>query len=110
MFGIAVNKVRELRRQASRTTNDDDGALLERHTPVCSARPLDVRERIAHSEVAAEALRAVDTLDARHKAAFVLCEIEGVSGVDAAARLHVPAGTLWRWLTEARARLRTVLP
>lgn len=38
--------------------------------------------------------------------AFVLCDVEGISGVDAATSLGIPAGTLGRRLFEARRRLR----
>src|SRR5262249_54733921 len=43
------------------------------------------------------------------RAAFVLCDLEDLSGVEAARALGVPEGTLWRRLHEARKALRASL-
>jgi RND family efflux transporter MFP subunit len=48
----------------------------------------------------------VNRLPARHRAAFVLCCLEGKSGAEAARELGLPAGTVSSRVTRARARLR----
>jgi DNA-directed RNA polymerase specialized sigma24 family protein len=39
----------------------------------------------------------------------VLVDLEGERGIDAAAALGIPEGTLWRRVHEARVRLREEL-
>jgi DNA-directed RNA polymerase specialized sigma24 family protein len=53
--------------------------------------------------------RALERLSPEHRAAFLLCELEEVPGPEAASLLGVKVGTLWRRLSEARARLRAAL-
>ena len=43
------------------------------------------------------------------RAAYVLCDLEDVPGVEAARVLGVRAGTLWRRLHEARRALRDAI-
>ncbi len=43
------------------------------------------------------------------RTAFVMCDLEEISGVEAARVLGVPEGTLWRRLHDARKRLRKAL-
>jgi RNA polymerase sigma-70 factor, ECF subfamily len=43
------------------------------------------------------------------RAAFVLIDLEGERGVDAASALGIPQGTLWRRVYEARTMLRELL-
>ena len=43
------------------------------------------------------------------RAAFVLIDMEGEKGVDAAAALGIPEGTLWRRVFNARTALRKAL-
>jgi RNA polymerase sigma-70 factor (ECF subfamily) len=53
--------------------------------------------------------QAVAALPDDHRTAFLLCEVEEVPGPQAAELLGVKVGTLWRRLSEARARLRAAL-
>ncbi len=53
--------------------------------------------------------RALETVDARTRAALVLTVLDGYSQDDAAAMLGVPRGTLASWLSRARDRLRPIL-
>jgi RND family efflux transporter MFP subunit len=48
----------------------------------------------------------VERLPARHRAAFVLCCLEGKTGAEAAQELGCPVGTVSSRLTRARERLR----
>jgi RNA polymerase sigma-70 factor (ECF subfamily) len=52
---------------------------------------------------------AFDALPPSLRAAFTLCDLEGMRGIDAARLLQVPEGTLWRRVHEARLRLRAVV-
>jgi RNA polymerase sigma-70 factor (ECF subfamily) len=52
---------------------------------------------------------ALDELPHDLRAAYVLCELEEVPGVEAARVLGVRAGTLWRRLHEARRALREAI-
>ena len=86
-----------------------------------------IRDRIRHREVTAATIvrdpddtatrsdlralltAAIGALPPDLRAAFVLCEIEDVPGVEAARTLGIPAGTLWRRLHDARLALRDAL-
>jgi RNA polymerase sigma-70 factor, ECF subfamily len=126
IYGIAANKARDHHRRVSsprngRRVNDDaatararceeaDAVQMEKRTPVCSApRAPGAGDALISKQAAAELLRAVSMLSGSQRDAFVLCEVNGLAGADAAAKLGVPTGTLWRWLSEARAQLRKVL-
>lgn len=99
LYGIAANLVRgyarrEIRRkQALRLVAEDhpgpyrarDAALVARLPAAIEALPHDLR------------------------AALVLVDLEGERGVDAAAALGVPEGTLWRRVFYARKALRAAL-
>jgi RNA polymerase sigma-70 factor (ECF subfamily) len=65
--------------------------------------PADTAERIQLSGRLASALRA---LDKDLAVAFVLCDLEDVTGAEAARLLGVRPATLWRRLYQARRRLR----
>lgn len=52
---------------------------------------------------------ALQTLPPDLRVAFVLCDIEGLKGVEAAEVIGVRPGTLWRRLHDARKRLREAL-
>lgn len=52
---------------------------------------------------------ALQTLSPELRSAFVLCDVEGLKGVEAARVLSVRPGTLWRRLHDARKRLRRAL-
>ncbi len=66
--------------------------------------------RLEQRQTYARLLAAVGALRHDLRAAFVLVDMEGARGQDAAAALGVPEGTLWRRLSEARAALRAALP
>jgi RNA polymerase sigma factor (sigma-70 family) len=52
---------------------------------------------------------AIAALPHKLRAAFVLVDLEGERGIDAAAALDIPEGTLWRRVHDARTRLRASL-
>lgn len=52
---------------------------------------------------------ALQQLSPKLRATFVLCDLEGITGVEAARILGTRPGTAWRRLHEARAKLRVAL-
>jgi RNA polymerase sigma-70 factor (ECF subfamily) len=99
LFGIAANLIRGHTRRERRRRNalrvvsetsatsyrNDDVAMLARLPAAIFALPHDLR------------------------AALVIVDIEGERGVDAAAALGIPEGTLWRRVYYARQALRVAL-
>jgi len=61
------------------------------------------RELVAHLQ------EALAELPHPQREAFVLCDVEGLSGVEAARALDIPRGTLYRRLHTARTTLREAL-
>ncbi len=104
LFGIAANVVRhhargEVRRRAMLSSRTEIVAP-EVETPAAIAERRDLVWRLA---------QALDDLDHDLRAAFVMCELEEIPGMDAARALGVRPGTLWRRLHDARKALRRAL-
>jgi RNA polymerase sigma-70 factor (ECF subfamily) len=66
--------------------------------PSSSSRDATDRRLIAHETV----LRGLSALRFEQRAVVVLCDLEGHSAVEAAAILHIPTGTVYSRLHEAR--------
>jgi RNA polymerase sigma-70 factor (ECF subfamily) len=104
ILGIAANRARQHLRTEGRRHNLL--SVLSREPSRDSARPdqsTENHEMLIHLE---EALQA---LPHDLRTAFVMCDLEEISGVEAARVLGVPEGTLWRRLHDARKRLRNAL-
>ncbi len=100
LFGIAANTVRHHVRSVRRRRD----AIESWQPPAQPANaPDDVLSRAQQVNQLAIAL---DQLPHDLRVAYVLCDLEEVSGVDAARMLDVRAGTLWRRLHDARKALR----
>jgi RNA polymerase sigma-70 factor (ECF subfamily) len=101
VFGIGANVARKHRRSEARRR-----AFLE----ALSSLPEPPSRRPDDELAAAQALRLVEraiaSLRDDQRAAFLMCEVEGIPGVEVARTLGVPEGTLWRWLHEARNVVR----
>jgi RNA polymerase sigma-70 factor (ECF subfamily) len=107
IFGIAVNVARHYRRGAARRRNVILDSDAERPSEVPGPdRPDENAER---RELLAALGRAVTELPPLLREAFVACDIEDLSGADAAKILGVPAGTVFRRLHEARKALRAAM-
>lgn len=102
LFGVAANTVRHHVRTARRRRS-----LLARWLPPPPVAPLD--EALARAQDVDRLAAALDRLPHDLRAAYVLCDLEDVSGVDAARMLDVRPGTLWRRLHDARAALRVAI-
>ncbi len=102
LFGIAANAVRHHIRGASRRRT----AIAQMPEPAPGRRP---DEMVARDQLVGRLADALAALPHDLRAAFVLCDLEDVPGVDAARALDVRPGTLWRRLHEARRALRAAL-
>jgi RNA polymerase sigma-70 factor (ECF subfamily) len=98
LFGIACNVMRtyvrkEIARRRIATT------LADQPTETATPRDADVARLRA----------AIDALPAKHRDVILLIDLQGEKGCDAAQALGLPEGTVWRRLSEARAKLRALL-
>jgi len=100
LVGLAVIQVRRRRRWTSRLA-----ARLSRvaREPVPHTRTPE--ERVASSELADRAQRALDSLSPKKREVVVLITLEGLSGEDVAARLGIPVATVWTRLHHARREM-----
>lgn len=108
MFGIASNLVRrrirsEGRKRAALTALSVTPAAP---APGHADRPDDATIRAQLVERLGPALAA---LSHELREVFVLCDVEGVPGVEVARALGLRQGTVWRRLHDARRRLRRAL-
>ena len=62
--------------------------------------------KTAHSEFLQRLQQSILELPEHLRAAFVMCELEGVPGTEAARLLGIREGTLWRRLHDARKLIR----
>ena len=98
LLGIAVNQVREYARKEIRRKRAFE--RVAETAPSATAMP---------SLAAARLPDAIAQLPIDLRAAFVLVDLEDERGVDAAATLGIPEGTLWRRVFEARKALRALI-
>jgi RNA polymerase sigma-70 factor (ECF subfamily) len=112
LYGIAANLVRkharrEIRRKralavvAEATVAAEQAAAAQHVAPVLAHAPDPIT--LARLPV------AIAALPHDLRAALVLVDLEGERGIDAAAALGVPEGTLWRRVYHARKTLRDML-
>jgi RNA polymerase sigma-70 factor (ECF subfamily) len=99
LYGIAANVVREYARKEIRRKRALE-AVVDDRQPEMSAHQKLLLARLPE---------AVDALPHELRVVFVLVDLEGERGADAAAALGIPDGTLWRRLHEARTQLRRAL-
>lgn len=102
LYGIAANHVRayarrEIRRKRALLSVADVSQVTWHASPATNAALL------------ARLPDAIAELPHDLRAAFVLIDLEGERGRDAAEALGVPEGTLWRRVFHARKALRDVL-
>jgi RNA polymerase sigma-70 factor (ECF subfamily) len=104
LFGIALNVSRHHHRGENRRQAFLVG--LEAHPRGEALGP----DRLVESRQLVERVSAaLDGLSHERRAAFLLCEVEELSGPEAAKALGAPVGTIGRWLFEARAAVRDAL-
>ncbi|MDB4958964.1 MAG: polymerase sigma factor [Myxococcales bacterium] len=101
LLGCVSNRARHYVRAAARRRK-----TIERHAnePINPSRGPDAA--LDDRRLASALTRALDALSVAHRVAFVLCEIEGRTAVEAAQILDVPEATVRTRLFHARQRLR----
>jgi RNA polymerase sigma-70 factor (ECF subfamily) len=104
IFGIAANLARNHIRSAVRRRRME--AALAAVPEPRVVRPDD---EAARRELLLQLNAALSRLPHNLREAFVLCDLEDVSGRDAAATLGVREGTIWRRVHEARRALRAAI-
>jgi RNA polymerase sigma factor (sigma-70 family) len=101
LLGIAANVVRShVRRETRRRTAM--GTFADQAPRAVASGG---NERVMLGRVAV----ALDELPSPLREVFVLVDIEGLRGSDAATALGVPEGTVWRRLHQARTAIRARL-
>lgn len=106
LYGIAANTVRHHVRSAQRRRS----ALADCPAPHAAARGPDGPDaQLLRSQQVSRLASALHELPHDLRAAYVLCDLEDVPGVEAAQLLGVRAGTLWRRLHDARRALRAAI-
>lgn len=104
LLGIAVKRVRHHRRAALRRRK-----ALERLRAVDRRGPVDPEQDAYRRQLGARLAAALDELPLPQRVAFVLCEVEELTSVQAAVIADAPEATIRTRLFHARRRLRDLL-
>ena len=104
LLGIAVKRVRHHRRAALRRRK-----ALERLRAVDPRGPIDPEQDTYRRQLGARLAAALDELPLQQRVAFVLCEVEELTSVQAAVIADAPEATIRTRLFHARRRLRDLL-
>jgi RNA polymerase sigma-70 factor, ECF subfamily len=104
LLGIAVKRARHHRRAALRRRK-----ALERLRAVDSLGPVDPEQDTYRRQLGARLAAALDQLPLPQRVAFVLCEVEELTSVQAAVIADAPEATIRTRLFHARRRLRDLL-
>jgi RNA polymerase sigma factor (sigma-70 family) len=101
LHGVARRAALDARARAARRK--------ARETRLAAMLPAEPRDLAMASELRAILDEELGRLPERHRAALVLCELEGLTRRDAAIRLGISEGTLSSRLARAKMRLRNRL-
>jgi RNA polymerase sigma-70 factor, ECF subfamily len=104
LLGIAVKRVRHHRRAALRRRK-----ALERLRAIDRRGPVDPEQDAYRRQLGARLAAALDQLPLPQRVAFVLCEVEELTSVQAAVIADAPEATIRTRLFHARRRLRDLL-
>ena len=104
LLGIAVKRVRHHRRAALRRR-----LALERLRAVDRRGPMDPEQDTYRRQLGTRLAAALDELPLPQRVAFVLCEVEELTSVQAAVIADAPEATIRTRLFHARRRLRDLL-
>lgn len=105
VFGIAANLTRNHVRSSRRRR---ELHLAFSREPV-SSRPVTPERSAERQRLRSQLERAIADLPYKLRVVFVMCDVEGIRGVEAARILKIREGTLYRRLHDARKRLRVDL-
>ena len=107
LIGVAANRARHHIRAAIRRRRAMEKLAAREREPAAS--PAGPGEVAMRRRLADRLSAALDKLPMDQRVAFVLCEVEQRSAVEAAGILEVPDGTVRSRLFHARKRLRELL-
>ena len=102
MFAIASNVVKHYVRSAVRRKAAVRSSLDVAPYP---AEENTLHETVERRVMMAALMAAVDKLSYKLRVVFVMCDVEGIPGVEAARALGIKEGTLFRRLHDARKKL-----
>jgi len=104
LFQICFNKARERRRTAhARREVLGDAAVDQARGPSDPFAELERQDKLALFEA------ALESMELEQRAAFILFEVEGMSGPEVAEALSVPLGTAYSRLRLAREAFQTAV-
>lgn len=103
---ITANQCKDFLKKRRLKTVSFDGSPQAENRP---APELDPRDRAEAHELGEAIQRAVDALPVKHRTAFVLREIEGLSYQEMAGVMNCSVGTVMSRLHHARRKLRNLL-
>jgi RNA polymerase sigma factor (sigma-70 family) len=106
IFGIAVNVSRHHTRSEARRGRFLTMLAADVHSGEATSAP---HEALEHRQALDRMGSALRRLPYARRAAFVLCEIEGLTASEAGSVLGVRPGTIGRWLHDARKSLRAAI-
>lgn len=104
ILGVAANVARHTIRSEVRRRSHQ-ARFLERSSPA----PMLIDDQVERRQLLARVAEALAELPRDQQIAFILCDLEELSGVEVARVLEIPEGTLWRRLHCARKALRAAL-
>jgi RNA polymerase sigma-70 factor (ECF subfamily) len=104
LFGIALNVSRHHHRGETRRRT-----LLTGLESIPRGEPGQPDHMLESRQLVERVSAALSGLSHERRAVFLLCEVEELSGAEAARALGAPPGTVGRWLFEARAAVRAAL-
>jgi len=104
ILGVAANIARHTLRGERRRRVHQAG-YLERTAAV----PELLDAQLERKKLLARIAEALAELPRDQQIAFILCDLEQLSGVDVAQVLDIPEGTLWRRLHTARKAVRAAI-
>lgn len=104
VLSIAVKRARSQQRAAIRRRR-----ALGRFREPPPPGPLDPERDSYRRELASQLEAALDNVPLKLRLAFILCEVEGLTAVQAAAVADIPAATVRTRLFHARRQLRDLL-
>lgn len=103
LLGIAAQLARRRRRGFARLRT-----MLASFSAAPVAPPRSPEDQAEAVQTSALLHASLARLSDDHREVLLLVDLSGLSGVEAAKALGVPAGTVWRRLHEARAKLRDI--
>ncbi len=101
LLGIAINHSRHYVRAAARRR-----AATERLASEPAGESVTPEDNVRRAQLAAALSRALDDLSMEHRVAFVLCELEELTALEASHVLNVPEPTVRTRVFHARRQIR----